>query len=247
MQFLELKDISERFMEILNPSTPEKVLKVGEMAGMQPGQRIIDFGTGFAEPLVLWAERFGISGVGIDVRPDACRRANAKVAARGLAERIHIVCGSGSAYEFAAGSYDVASCVGATFIWGGYAPAIAAMRRAIKPSGRLVIGEPHWLSDSVPGEIRDRYEGTSSQAELLRLTLEAGFEMEYVVAGDHDDWDRYEADDWRGLLHWIETNPEHPDRQQVIDHLHESQDDYLRYGRMYLGWAMYVLRPASAR
>lgn len=246
MQFLDLMDIAERYMEIVNPSTPEKVLRVGQMAGMKHGTSVIDFGTGFAEPLVLWAEHFGISGVGIDVRPDACRRASAKVAARGLTDRLRIVCGSGSDYEFPPHSYDVASCVGATFIWGGYAQALPAMARAIRPGGRLIMGEPHWLVDDVPLDYRMRDEVTCSQAELLRLTRAAGFEVEYMVASNQDDWDRYEADNWYGLLHWLADNPDHPERQQVLDHLHQSQEEYYRYGRMYLSWAMYVLRPAIA-
>jgi SAM-dependent methyltransferase len=246
LQFFDLKDISERYMEIINPSSPEKLLRIGEMAGMKPGLRVIDFGTGFAEPLVLWAERFGISGVGIDVRPDACRRATAKVAARGLADRLAIVCSSGSAYDFEPHSYDVVSCVGATFVWGGYAEALPAMAQAMKPSGRLIVGEPHWLADDVPAAYRQNDEFAHSQAELLAMTRAAGFDVEYMVASSHDDWDRYESDVAYGFLRWLDENPEHPDRQQVLDELHQSQEVYFRYGRMYLGWAMYVLRPAIA-
>ncbi len=31
MEFLDLKDISERYMELINPFSPEKVLRVGEV------------------------------------------------------------------------------------------------------------------------------------------------------------------------------------------------------------------------
>ena len=82
MNFLELKNISEQYMDLLNPTTPEKIIKAGQIAGLKPGDRVIDFGTGFAEPLILWAERFGISGVGIDLRPYACERAVKMIAAR---------------------------------------------------------------------------------------------------------------------------------------------------------------------
>ena len=60
-----------------------------------------------------------------------------------------------------------------------------------------------------------------------------------------DDWDRYESGNWVGLLRWIEENRNHPERQAVIDRLHNSQDEYFRYGRQYFGWAIYVLDPAS--
>jgi hypothetical protein len=31
----------------------------------------------------------------------------------------------------------------------------------------------------------------------------------------------------------------------VIAHLRRTQDDYLTYGREYLGWAMYALAPRA--
>ena len=70
-----------------------------------------------------------------------------------------------------------------------------------------------------------------------------GFELEYVIRASQDDWDRYEAGNWHGLVRWLEDHPEHPERQAVVEHLHKVQDDYLRYGREHLGWAMYVLVP----
>jgi len=42
---------------------------------------------------------------------------------------------------------------------------------------------------------------------------------------------------------WLEENPNHPDKQAVIDWYHRTQDEYLQYGRQYLGWAMYILNP----
>jgi SAM-dependent methyltransferase len=245
MKFLELKDISEQFMELLNPTSPEKVTKAGLIAGMKAGDSVIDFGCGFAEPLVLWAERFGIGGLGIDVRPLACQRAEKKIADRGLAERLKIVCGDAAGYKFTPHSFDLATCIGATFIWGTFGDAIRAMGEAVKPGGKLIIGEVHWLLDGVPEEFRSAQTEIGTEVELLRMAHEAGYEFEYVLHSNHDEWDRYEADNWVSLLHWIENNPQHPERQQVIDHLHESQEEYTRYGRMYLGWALYVLKPVT--
>ena len=115
MQFLDLKDISEQFMELVNPTTPEKIIKAGQMAGMKLGHKVIDFGCGYAEPLILWAKKFGISGVGIDIRPKACERAELKVARNELSHRIEIVCGDAAKYVYPAHSFDLATCIGATF------------------------------------------------------------------------------------------------------------------------------------
>jgi len=83
--------------------------------------------------------------------------------------------------------------------------------------------------------------------ELLKVTREEGFDIEYIVRSNDDDWARYETSNWRGLVSWIEENPSHSDRQEVVDYLHRSQDEYLRYQREYLGWAMYILIRSSTK
>jgi len=143
MKFLDLKDIAERDIELINPTSAEKILAIGRVAGMAPGKNLIDFGCGYAEPLVLWAENYGISGVGIDIREKAVQRARAKIAQRGLAQRLEIVHSIGADYTFEPGSFDYAACVGASFIWGGFRQALEALQRAIRPDGKVIVGEPY--------------------------------------------------------------------------------------------------------
>ena len=79
MEFFDLMSISHRYMEILDPSTSEKVIKLGKLLKLKKGSRVIDFGYGCAEPLALWAEEFGISGIGIDISEDFCDRVRKKL------------------------------------------------------------------------------------------------------------------------------------------------------------------------
>jgi SAM-dependent methyltransferase len=245
MDFFDFKNIAERNMEIVNPTTPEKLLEVGRLLGLAEGDRVIDFGCGYAEALVLWAENFGISGVGVDVRPAACERAEQKLHGRGLSDRIEIVCGKGADYAFEEGSFDAATCIGATFVWRGFLPSVRAMKRAIRPGGRLAIGEAYWLSDDVPHEYATSEPEIHQEHRLLEWTREEGFDVEAVVRATTGEWDHYESGNWRGLLAWLGENPDHPERREVIDHLRESQDEYFRYTRSWVGWAMYVLLPTE--
>ena len=201
MKFFDLKDISEQFMELANPTSPEKIIKAGQVAGLKAGDRVIDFGCGFAEPLVLWAERFGISGEGIDIRPYACQRAQEKIARKGLAQRLTIACGDAAGYKFTPHSFDLAARIGATFIWGTFGEAVRAMSQAVVPGGKLVVGEAHWLVDNVPEEFRSAQTEITTEVELLRMARQEKYEFEYVLHSSHDEWDRYEADNWVGLLH----------------------------------------------
>lgn len=245
MKFLDLKDIAEREIELINPISPEKVLTIGRFAGMASGKTLIDFGCGYAEPLTLWSENFGISGIGVEIREKAVRRARDKIAARGLADRLQIVHSNGADFSFEPHSFDFAACVGASFIWGGFRPALQALKRSVKPHGKVIIGEPYWLKETVPPDFAQAQSEIHSEAYLLRAIRDEGLDVQYVVRASHDDWDRYEAANWDGLLRWIEQNPSHPERQQVIDHLHESQDEYFTYGREYFGWAIYLLNPVK--
>ncbi len=242
MEWYEFYDLAERDMELINPSSPEKIIEAGKHLGLKKGSRIIDYGCGFAEPLVLWAKHFGISGIGIDFRPYAVERARQKVRDRGLADRIEIVEGKGAEYEVEKHSFDFAVCLGASFIWNGYRPTIQAMRETIKPGGRLLIGEPYLLTKDVPPEYTEA-KGVHTETELMQISIEEGFDIGYMIRANDDDWARYEATNWEGLTAWLEENKNHPDRQAVIEWFRKTQDDYFRFGREYLGWAIYILRP----
>jgi len=246
MHFFDLKDIAERYMELLNPSSSEKVLKAGEIAGLGKGSRVIEFGCGFGEILSLWGTAYGISGVGIDIRQYACDRAKKKMKDRGLDSSIEIVCGKGEEYDFKKGSYDVAACIGSSFVFGGYRETIRGMKSATVDGGNMVIGEAYWKSGLVPSEYaRGESYDFHTELKLWQITREEGFDIQYILRASLDDWDRYMSDNWYGLTRWIKENPGHPERGQVIDFLHQDQEEYFRYIREYLNWAIYVLVPVS--
>ncbi len=245
MTFLELRDICEQHMELINPFTEEKILRVGEVLGLKPGQKVIEFGCGYGEVLKLWALEFGIHGVGMDIRENCVKRARAKMEANGLADRIEIIHGAGAEFPFEKGAYDVAACIGASFCWpGGYPDAIAAMRECIRPGGRVAIGEPYWLHSLIPPEYRMAEGGmVHTECDLARIARESGYDVEYFVRSSHDDWDRYEAGNSYGFVRWLEANPDHPERDQVIAEMRKYQDEYFGYTREFMGWAVYVLCP----
>jgi len=240
MDFLELKDISERFIELVNPFSSKKVLEIGDVLGLTHSDRIIDFGCGYGEWLRLWGAMYGISGVGIELRKHAYERAQKKMEDHRLNKRIQIICTDASMYDFPESDFDVACCLGTTSIWGGLQPCIRVIKKAIHPTGKLVIGEVYWRKSQVPDEIAEK-ENFLQEADILKISREEGFDVGYVTRASQEDWDHYEAENWRGLSAWLKENPNHPEKGQVVNHLRLSQDEYFLYGREYFGWAVYIL------
>jgi SAM-dependent methyltransferase len=245
LTFLDLKDIAEREIELVNPTSPEKIVTIGRVAGMSPGQRVVDFGCGYAEPLVLWAVNFGLAGVGVDLRPKTIDRARLKIAERGLSGQLRVFQGQGAEFPHEPGSFDYAACIGASFVWENLDEALQALKRAIKPSGKILLGEVYWLKDAVPPDLAKSQPAIHSEAGLLKQFRKAGLEVEYILHSSVDDWDRYETANWHGLITWMKENPLDPDLAEVVQHLHESQEEYILYGREYFGWALYLLSPAD--
>ena len=240
MDFLDIKNISEKYLELINPTSPEKVLQVGQAIGLKEGDRVLDMGCGFGELLVLWAERFGIRGVGVEVRSYACDRAREKIEARGLADRLEIVCRGGADHPVPPNSYDAIICLGATFIWDGFRGTIRHLKPGLRPGGHLVIGEPYWRHSQVPPEMAEK-EKIHHEHELWKMVQEEALTLKYLVRASETDWARYEAGDWLGLVDWLANHPDHPDRPAIREHFLREQEAYLRSGREYIGWAIYVL------
>lgn len=246
MDFFDLMSISHRYMEILNPSTSEKIIQLGKLLKLKKGSRVIDFGCGTAESLTLWAEEFGITGIGIDISRDFCDRARDKLVKRGLSDQIEIVCSPAADYAFEEGSFDAATCIGSTFAFGGFQQTVQAMKRAVHQNGRLGIGETHWLSNQVHPQYAQKQITTYTESELAEFARNEGFELEYIIRSSRDDWDRYVSDGWYGLIRWLDENPTHPDREQVFKFFRADQDDYLQFQSQYMGWALYCLAPMKS-
>ncbi len=246
MEFFDLMSISHRYMELLDPTSPKKIIHLGQMLKLKKGSHVIDFGCGCAEALTLWAEKFGVTGVGVDISNDFCDRAKDKVAKKGLSGQIKIVCSPGSDCVFEEGSFDAATCIGATFAFGGFQQTIKAMKRAVHPNGRLGIGETHWLCNQVHPQYAQKQTSTYTEPELAQFARYEGFELEYIIRSSRDDWDRYVSDSWYGLIRWLEENPNHSDHDQVFKFFRDDQDDYLQFQSQYMGWTLYCLAPMKS-
>src|SRR4051794_27114298 len=135
MDILRQHEIAEAGHRMLNPFTDDKLMLLGSLCRLGPGQRQLDLACGKGEMLCRWAEAFGIAGHGVDISEVFLPLARQRAEELGVAGRVTFELGDAAAAVPADGSYDVVSCIGATWIGADPdAPDAPAMRAYLHAS-----------------------------------------------------------------------------------------------------------------
>jgi SAM-dependent methyltransferase len=245
---LRFHEIGEANHRILNPFAEDKLMLLGEICRLEEGMRQLDLACGKAEMLCRWAQRWGITGVGVDISSVFLMAARARAEALGVASQLTFAQEDAGKYQADARSFDVVSCIGATWIGNGVIGTLALMKPALKPGGLLLVGEPYWI-DPPPIEAYKALGVGKDDFVSLDGTLDrfeqSGVELVEMVLANHDSWDRYETSQWVTLSDWLRDHPDDPDSPEIRRWLTQNRRAYLTYGRRYFGWGVFVLRPAQ--
>lgn len=246
---LRYHEIAEATHRILNPIDSEKLMLLGEVIGLRPDMRVLDLACGKGEMLCRWARTFGVSGVGVDISPVFLEAAHARAKELAVENQVVFVQGDAGAYTAEPAAYDIVACVGATWIGNGMHGTLQLMRPAIKPNGLFLIGEPYWIEEP-PDEAYDslgvRRDDYCTLANFLTRCKAAEVELVEMVLANQDTWDRYEAAHWMTVSNFLRANPDHADAAMVRQKCQQDKQMYLEFGRRYLGWGVFVLRPQWA-
>jgi SAM-dependent methyltransferase len=241
----KFRDVSYHDHVICNPLSSEKLDELVTLLDLHPGAVVLDIACGKAELLVRLAERYHIAADGVDLSPFMVRDARARVQARVPEAAITIHELEGRDFEAPPGSYDLALCLGASWIFGGHRATLQALRRFVRPGGLMLVGEPFWRRAPEPEYLHaSGYEPTSfaTHAGNLAAGEELGLTPLYTMVSSEDDWDRYEALQWRAAERYATTNPDDPDAPEIVQRQREHRALYLRWERDTLGWAVYLFR-----
>ncbi len=242
-----MAEISSCYTEVLSPTSPDQLRTVGKVMGLSDHSAVIDFACGYAEALRIWAREFGIRGTGIDSHGFLCRRARLRVDEEGLHDRVRVIEADGTSWGSGFREFDVAACIGAEWMWGGFGPAISSLERFVRVGGRILIGAAFYHTKDVPQELLE-YEGELATPEEMLATIRAqGCELEYMTRSGSAEWERYVCSGWHDLLRWLEDNPSTPERSAIMDAFYRGQDMYVKYRSEYQGFALYILRLVPGR
>jgi SAM-dependent methyltransferase len=232
--------IAEREHVLQNPTSREKLLLLGERLRLAPGSRVLDLASGRGGPAVLLAQEYGCSVHGIEIAPEFHAVAVERAAAAEVGDRVTFELADAAAVELPTEAYDVALCLGASFVWGALAGTLDALEPVVRPGGHVVVGEPFWRRLPLPDGYEDRGEPITTLEGTIDIFESGDLHLVTVIASSEDDWDRYETLHWRAVEEWLAANPGDPDAAEVRAMHERWKRTYLRYGRDHLGWAIFV-------
>jgi SAM-dependent methyltransferase len=231
---------------VMNPMSLTKTGELIERLHLPDSGRVLDVACGKAEFLCLLAERYDVAGTGLDLSPITIEAARRNVSVRGLKERIELLHLDGAEYEPDGGALlDLASCIGASWIYNGHQGTLEALRRLVQPGGFVLVGEPFWRTEPDPDYLKLTGQTASlcgTHMSNVQTGVDLGLSLLFTVVSNEDDWDRYEGLQWQAAERYGATHPDDPDVEQLLEKSNQSRDAYLRWGRDCLGWAMYLFR-----
>jgi SAM-dependent methyltransferase len=239
-------DITHREHVICNPTSLEKLSWLVDLLRLAPGSRVIDIACGKAEFLIRLAERYRVQGTGVDISPHFVAEAARRLGAHELESDITLLEMDGAEFEPPEGHrFALASCLGASWIFGGHARTLDALIRLVEPGGWVLAGEPFWRQEP-PAEyleaIGERRETFGTHASNVTDGEERGLVLVHTMVSNQDEWDRYEGLQWYAAEAHARLHPDDRDAREVSARVAREKDAYLRWGRDTLGWAIYVFR-----
>ena len=226
-------DVAERYHDIQNPISGEKIRLLGERIGLAPGQRVLDIACGRGGPAIVLASTFGCEIVGVEKANVFVEAAREGIAAAGLEGLISIHEQDAADFPLEPEAWDAALCLGASWIWGGLEGTVAALVPGIRRGGHLAVGDvyrrrvvPHTDDEFV------------SLAETVRRFERAGPPVTTLITASERDWDAYESLHWASLEDWLAEHGDEPEAAEIRAEHERWKWHYLENGRELDGWAI---------
>ncbi len=228
-----------------NPLGADRLDKWIDLLDLPAGAAVRDIACGKAEMLCRIVSRYGATGVGIDISPFETVNARELIAAKGLDGAIRIEQGDGAAHTVDPESIDLACCIGATWVWKGYRPTLEALLQWTRPGGLVAVGEPFFVGE--PSEAYLEFSGMKREDfGTHHGNVETGVSMGltplYTLVSRPDEWDHYEWLQEVAVDRHATQNPDDPDLAELRTRMEHKREEYLRWGRDELGWAIYLFR-----
>lgn len=231
---------------ICNPLSKEKFERFCQLLNLEKGAHVLDIACGKGEFLIRLAELYGIKGVGVDLSPYCIKDCMEKLQKRIPHARIKFIEMDGAKYVPENGElFDLSTCIGASWIFGGYSGTLRRLKELTKKGGLLAVGEAFWRKDPSEEYLKAdglRREEYGKHLDNVKIGENEGLRCLYTIVSSEDDWDHYESLQWWAAEDFARKNPEDPDVPELLSQIAKEKETYLRWRRETLGWAIYVFR-----
>jgi ubiquinone/menaquinone biosynthesis C-methylase UbiE len=176
-----------------------------DVAGVQPGDRVLDVACGRGAVLLPAAARVGTAGraVGVDLSPEMVRLAGERAARAQVAAELHV--GDAEHLDIPDGSFSAVLCGFGIFFLPNPELAMAGFHRVLEPGG--VVGVSTWgaederwawedeLLADVSVDRRAVHRPFDEPVDLEALVVSAGF-RDATVHTEHHEVRLADADEW---------------------------------------------------
>jgi SAM-dependent methyltransferase len=179
--------------EICNPMNSGALDVLLDQLAPADGERMIDIACGHGEFLLRAAERSEISGVGLDLSPWVLARAVDRAQHRNLRGSVEWWLGEGAALDKEQ-TWNIATCLGASWIWHGFTGTLRALALRTRPGGRIAIGDLRTQAGVDAAAIESVIgHGTSmtTEADQMAAIHRAGLEPMGCYVSDDEAWAGY--------------------------------------------------------
>ena len=225
--------------QICNPMRASELSAVIGALGPSEGARIIDVACGHGELLLEMARRASIVGVGLDLSPWALVRAHARASTTELKGTVEWWLGDGQALP-PEPPWDIATCLGASWIWHGFAGTARALAVRLRPGGRLAIGDlrlrdpadrKHLRAIGAPEAV------TSTRDEQAAILSDLDLDPVTEIVAPDEAWEQYHQTVIASADAYARDHPDADYRHLAAVWMEDFQRDRLR-----LTWSVWVAR-----
>ena len=239
-------DVTHKEHVFCNPMSVEKIDELIGLLRLKPGSRVLEIACGKGEFLVRLAEHYGVAGIGVDISPYCIHDAKQKARERTPDADLEFIEMDAAAFQSEEpASFDLAVCLGASWIFDGHGGTLTALKEMTTPDGYIIVGEPFLMREPDQAHLDsidwdpDAYTTHHGNVEIGEGL---GLRLVYSIVSSHDDWDRYEGLQWYASHEYAHTHPDDADVPELLAEVERSKGIYLKWGRDTLGWAIYVFR-----
>src|SRR5262249_20089978 len=117
--------------ELQNPTSPEKVRRLGELLGLDRSSRVLDVAGGRGGPALLLASEFGCRITLVELSSEFAAAARERADAAGVADLVEVVESDAKDFPIDPGAYDRALCLGASLAFDGLVSTLRALAEAV--------------------------------------------------------------------------------------------------------------------